>query len=138
MQGCLKPVGFRTSAYLPPEAPFLSAAKEMGERTPPKTHGFWISFKSARPEGPHQHLPPTAASARFDNRLKTVEPCTPAFCTFSGSGDRSRSIHISGGFAIAAFVWDAQTRETLCGARADFQTAGLNGVFGHFCLRRQK
>lgn len=27
-----------------PAAPFLSAAKEMGERTPPKTNGFWISF----------------------------------------------------------------------------------------------
>ena len=31
---------------LPPAAPFLSAAKEMGERTPPKTRGFWISFWS--------------------------------------------------------------------------------------------
>jgi len=30
---------------IPPGAPFLSAAKEMGERTPPKTHGFWISFR---------------------------------------------------------------------------------------------
>ena len=29
---------------VPPAAPFLSAAKEMGERTPPKTNGFWISF----------------------------------------------------------------------------------------------
>ena len=31
---------------LPPAAPFLSAAKEMGKRTPPKTRGFWISFWS--------------------------------------------------------------------------------------------
>ena len=30
---------------VPPAAPFLSAAKEMGERTPPKTNGFWISFR---------------------------------------------------------------------------------------------
>jgi hypothetical protein len=30
---------------MPPAAPFLSAAKEMGERTPPKTYGFWISFR---------------------------------------------------------------------------------------------
>ena len=30
---------------MPPAAPFLSAAKEMGERTPPKTNGFWISFR---------------------------------------------------------------------------------------------
>ena len=27
---------------------------------------------------------------------------------------------------------------TVCGARADFQTAGLNGVFAHFCRRGQK
>ena len=27
---------------------------------------------------------------------------------------------------------------SLCGARADFQTAGLNGVFSHFCRRGQK
>ena len=42
MQGCLKPVGFRTSAYLPPEAPFLSATKEMGEerRQKPMVFGF--------------------------------------------------------------------------------------------------
>ena len=32
------------SFSMPPAAPFLSAAKEMGERTPPKTNGFWISF----------------------------------------------------------------------------------------------
>ena len=30
---------------LPPAAPFLPAAEEMGERTPPKTNGFWISFR---------------------------------------------------------------------------------------------
>ena len=33
------------SSSMPPAAPFLSAAKEMGERTPPKTDGFWISFR---------------------------------------------------------------------------------------------
>ena len=34
---------------VPPAAPFLSTAKEMGERTPPKTHGFWISFRRVTP-----------------------------------------------------------------------------------------
>ena len=29
---------------LPPAAPFLPTAEEMGKRTPPKTNGFWISF----------------------------------------------------------------------------------------------
>ena len=44
-QKLLETGGFKASAYLPPAAPFLSAAKEMGERTPPKTYGFWISFR---------------------------------------------------------------------------------------------
>ena len=30
---------------MPPAAPFLPAAEEMGERTPPKTNGFWNSFR---------------------------------------------------------------------------------------------
>jgi len=34
------------SSPVPPAAPFLPAAEEMGERTPPKTNGFWISFWS--------------------------------------------------------------------------------------------
>ena len=29
-------------------------------------------------------------------------------------------------------------KNTMCGARADFQTAGLNGGFAHFCRRGQK
>ena len=92
----------RCGAGLSPTAPFLSAAKEMGERTPPKTDGFWISFRRwparsnpsemwnrrislcaaafalkragvcsfrvLRLGEPHRHLPPIAASARFDNR----------------------------------------------------------------------
>ena len=91
--------------FLPPAAIFLSTAKEIWKRTPPKTHGLWNSFrplaitaqkgphriactsipaaapmhhtaalcspniKNPRPSGPHLHLPPLAASARFDNRL---------------------------------------------------------------------
>ena len=31
--------------YMPPAAPFLPTAEEMGERTPPKTHGLWNSFR---------------------------------------------------------------------------------------------
>ena len=30
---------------MPPAAQFLPTAEEMGERTPPKTNGFWISFR---------------------------------------------------------------------------------------------
>ena len=46
-------------SFLPPAAPFLSTAKEMGERTPPKTHGFWISFR---------RLPPRSDSSEMLNR----------------------------------------------------------------------
>ena len=47
------------TAFLPPAAPFLSAAKEIGERTPPKTDGFWISFR---------RLPPHSGSSEMLNR----------------------------------------------------------------------
>ena len=36
-------------------APFLSAAKEMGERTPPKPNGFWISFARFKCGGKRFH-----------------------------------------------------------------------------------
>ena len=36
--------GSRSFPSMPPAAPFLSAAKEMGEITPPKTNGFGNSF----------------------------------------------------------------------------------------------
>ncbi len=32
-------------AFMPPVAIFLSTAKEIWKRTPPKTHGLWISFR---------------------------------------------------------------------------------------------
>ena len=35
----------RLFSSMPPAAPFLPAAEEMGERTPPKTHGLWNSFR---------------------------------------------------------------------------------------------
>ena len=35
----------RLFSSMPPAAPFLPAAEEMGERTPPKTNGFWNSFR---------------------------------------------------------------------------------------------
>ena len=31
--------------FAPPAAPFLPAAEEVGKRTPPKTNGFWNSFR---------------------------------------------------------------------------------------------
>ncbi len=40
----LAAVTCRLFSSAPPAAPFLPAAEEMGERTPPKTNGFWNSF----------------------------------------------------------------------------------------------
>ena len=45
-------------------------------------------LKNGRPNGPHLHLPPLAASARFDDRLKPVEPPTSAAHHVSGSEGR--------------------------------------------------
>ena len=41
----LAAVTCRLFSSMPPAAPFLPAAEEMGERTPPKTHGLWNSFR---------------------------------------------------------------------------------------------
>ena len=41
----LAAVTCRLFSSMPPAAPFLPAAEEMGERTPPKTNGFWNSFR---------------------------------------------------------------------------------------------
>ena len=75
------------SSSMPPAAPFLSAAKEMGERTPPKTNGFWNSFRpiTATPQkGPRRIAPaPIPASASTYRRKMpyptAVEQCTSAW-----------------------------------------------------------
>mgnify|MGYP001065974377 CR=1 FL=1 len=59
-----------------------------------------------------------------------------AFSAAAGMG--ADQFHISGGFCPAATVWDAPPRSVMCGTRADLQTAGLNGVFAHFCRCWQK
>ena len=60
------------------------------------------------------------------------------FACLAAAGIEAGRFNISGGFRLAASVWDAEQRGTVCGARADLQTAGLNGVFAHFCRRGQK
>ena len=75
---------------------------------------------------------------RLSNRLKTVEPGTPTFCTASGSGDRRRSMPHFGQLLPCSVRVGYLPHSTPHGARADFQTAGLNGVFAHFCRRGQK
>ena len=56
----------------------------------------------------------------------------------AAAGTEADQFHISGGLHFAAFARDAERQAHVCGARADFQTAGLNGVFGYFCRRGQK
>ena len=50
----------------------------------------------------------------------------------AAAGTEADQFHISGGLHFAASARDAERQAHMCGARADFQTAGLNGVFGHF------
>ena len=56
----------------------------------------------------------------------------------AAAGTEADQFHISGGLHFAASAWNAERQGSMCGARADLQTCGLNGVFGHFCRRRQK
>ena len=51
----------------------------------------------------------------------------------AAAGIGADQFHISGGFHFAASAWNAELQGSMCGARADLQTAGLNGVFAHFC-----
>ena len=60
------------------------------------------------------------------------------FACLAAAGIDAGQFNISGGFRLAASVWDAEQQGTVCGARADLQTAGLNGVFAHFCRCWQK
>ncbi len=77
----------RLSLSVPPAAPFLSAAKEKWERTPPKTNGFWNSFRpiTATPQkGPRRIAPAPIPAAASTCRGKmpyptAVEQCTSAW-----------------------------------------------------------
>ena len=72
---------------VPPAAPFLSAAKEMGERTPPKTNGFWNSFRpiTATPQKVPRRIAPApipAAASTCRGEMPypiAVEQCTSAW-----------------------------------------------------------
>ena len=72
---------------VPPAASFLSAAKEKRERTPPKTNGFWNSFRpiTATPQkGPRRiapaPIPAAASTCRGEMPYPTaVEQCTSAW-----------------------------------------------------------
>ena len=69
-----------------------------------------------------------------------IEPHNSAFRSKSGSGKRSRdNATFRRNLLGTAFAWQMRSRYAAGeGAQRDFQTAGLNGVFGYFCRRGQK
>ena len=69
-----------------------------------------------------------------------IEPRNSAFRSKSGSGKRSRdNATFRGNLLGTAFAWQMRSRYAAGeGAQRNFQTAGLNGVFGYFCRRGQK
>ena len=75
----LAAVTCRLFSSAPPAAPFLPAAEEMGERTPPKTNGFWNSFRPiavAVQKGPQRIASaPTLAAADMARREQWSPPC---------------------------------------------------------------
>jgi len=75
----LAAVTCRLFSSMPPAAPFLPAAEEMGERTPPKTNGFWNSFRpiaAAVQKGPQRIASaPTLAAADMARREQWSSSC---------------------------------------------------------------
>ena len=69
-----------------------------------------------------------------------IEPHNSAFRSKSGSGKRSRdNATFRRNLLGTAFAWQMRSRYAAGeGAQRNFQTAGLNGVFGYFCRRGQK
>ena len=66
--------------------------------------------------------------------------CSLAFQSESGSAQRSRdNATFRRNLLGTAFAWQMRSRYAAGeGAHRDFQTVGLNGVFGYFCRRGQK
>ena len=62
----------------------------------------------------------------------------PAFQSKSGSAQRKTSIPHFGQLSPYPGRVERAPHSTTHGTRADLQTAGLNGVFAHFCRRGQK
>ena len=114
----------------PPAAPFLSTAKEMGERTPPKTHGFWISFCRLPPRSDSSEMLNRRISLRaaaFALKCAGAQLCISRLCCspprgegFQREGTRtSRSLWPVGGMG---FLRERGNRNPL----------SLKPFFGHF------
>ncbi len=92
-------------------------------------------------------LPVCAESSKMLNRFASLRAAafalnaplrTSIFCVASGSGDRRTSIPHFGQLSPYPSRVERAPHSTTHGTRADLQTAGLNGVFAHFCRRGQK
>ncbi len=114
----------------PPAAPFLSTAKEIGERTPPKTHGFWISFRRLPPRSDSSEMLNRRISLRaaaFALKCAGAQLCISRLCCspprgegFQREGTRtSRSLWPVGGMG---FLRERGNRNPL----------SLKPFFGHF------
>ena len=103
------------SSSMPPAAPFLSAAKEMGERTPPKTNGFWNSFRpiTATPQkGPRRiapaPIPAAASTCRGEMPYPTaVEQCTSAWYVGAAAIRGLHAIRCTAMFGNLSRAWYA-------------------------------
>ena len=100
---------------VPPAAPFLSAAKEMGERTPPKTNGFWNSFRpiTATPQkGPRRiapaPIPAAASTCRGEMPYPTaVKQCTSAWYVGAAAIRGLHAIRCTAMFGNLSRAWYA-------------------------------
>ena len=141
---------------VPPAAPFLSAAKEMGERTPPKTNGFWISFRpiSMRQEKAPQGIghESTRAAAdvvvtrdgrvyrfeRLSNRALAAVGgkcrCGPLGRRFFILGEHSaaaRGVGAAAGIEVQAIRWGTFLRRDCKRTKGILKTMGL---WRRFCI----
>ena len=112
---------------MPPAAIFLSTAKEIWKRTPPKTNGFWISFRpiaTAPQKGPHRITPapipaaaPTSlAKVRRPNNIKKLGG--PAGRTYTCRRRQVRDL-------IIAQTVDQHTHRAVHGSGSDKRTARI-------------
>ena len=111
----LAAVTCRLFSSAPPAAPFLPAAEEMGERTPPKTNGFWNSFRpiTATPQkGPRRiapaPIPAAASTCRGEMPYPTaVEQCTSAWYVGAAAISGLQAIRCTAMFGNLSRAWYA-------------------------------
>ena len=131
--------GFRTSSCFASGGPISFSSERNGGKNAAKNPwflDFLPPFAAARWFVRNVELTYFSERCRFYSEMRR---CAALHFAFSAAaGIDAGQFHISGGFHPAASAWYAEQQNTLCGARADLQTAGLNSVFAHFCRCWQK